>query len=374
MPTQSLTDVSVRSFPPPDKGQVTYWDTALAGFGVRVSKGGTKSFVLVQGADRRRTTIGRYPKVSLKDARAQAKKLMAQRALGIEEKPDAAIAFSEARARFLAACKLKNRPRTALDYRHRIDRHFKFGKRPLSEITRQDIQARLAKAKDTPSEQHHAYVALRVMLNWAVREDLLDANPMAKMKPPRTLASRERVLSEHELRALYHAARAHPYPFGPIVSLLILTGQRRNEIASLQWSWINETERTITIPATVAKNRRSHTFPYGEHVAAVLDGLSRIDESPYLFPARTEAGTVFNGWGKCKARLDAEVDGLKPYTLHDLRRTFASTLARLGTPIHVTEKLLNHVSGTISGVAAVYNRHSYMEEMRESIRWYEKEL
>jgi integrase len=95
---------------------------------------------------------------------------------------------------------------------------------------------------------------------------------------------------------------------------------------------------------------------------------------PYVFPSRIEGGTIFKGWGKCKARFDAELEGVEPYTLHDLRRTFASTLARLGTPIHVTEKLLNHISGTVSGVAAIYNRHSYMDEMREAIAAYESHL
>ena len=374
MPTQSLTDVTVRTLALPPSGQVTYWDTTLPGFGVRVSKGGTKSFVLVHGTHRRRTTIGRYPTVSLKEARLQARKLLAQKALGIEERQSQKITFAEVRARFLAACKLKNRPRTVEDYRRRLDRHFKFGDRKLEEISRDDIQKRLAAAKDTPAEQLHAFVAMRTMLNWAVREDLLDTSPISKMRPPSTMPSRERVLSDAELSALYKAAREHPYPFGPIVSLLILTGQRRGEIAALRWDWINDTERTITLPASIAKNRRTHTFPYGDHVAEILAGLPRFKDCGLLFSARSETEVVFNGWGKCKARLDAEVPDVEHYTLHDLRRTFASNLARLGTPIHVTEKLLNHISGTISGVAAIYNRHTYSNEMRMAAAEYERHL
>jgi integrase len=110
-------------------------------------------------------------------------------------------------------------------------------------------------------------------------------------------------------------------------------------------------------------------MPYGDLAARVFGNLPQA--GPYLFPSRSERGTVFSGWGKSKERFDKDLAQVEPYTLHDLRRTFATTHAKIGTPIHVTEKLLNHVSGTISGVAAVYNRHSYMEEMRAAVTAYD---
>ena len=109
--------------------------------------------------------------------------------------------------------------------------------------------------------------------------------------------------------------------------------------------------------------------PYGDLVADVFERIPRT--SKYLFPSRSDKGTVFNGWGKSKAQIDAKLENVDPFTLHDLRRTFATIHAKIGTPIHVTEKLLNHVSGTISGVAAVYNRHSYLDEMRDAIEQYD---
>lgn len=180
------------------------------------------------------------------------------------------------------------------------------------------------------------------------------------------------MLTDQELVQVYNASLEHPNPFGQIVSLLVLTGMRRYEVVSIQWDWINQSEQTITIPADVTKNKRMHSQPCGDLVAAVLENTPEI--GPYLFPSRSETGTVFNGWGKSKERLDASFEGVEPYTLHDLRRTFATSHAKIGTPIHVTEKLLNHVSGTISGVAAVYNRHSYVEEMRTAVTEYDAYL
>ncbi len=159
---------------------------------------------------------------------------------------------------------------------------------------------------------------------------------------------------------------------------MILTGQRRGEIASLKWSYVDRDNRTITLPATLTKNRRQHTFPYGQGVADILGVIP--EQGDYLFPAsrdhvRGKPTTVFNGWPKAKAELDQKLEGVDPWTLHDLRRTFSSGLAALGVAQVVVEKLLNHVSGgTLSPIAQVYNRHSYMEEMRAAIAAWEAKL
>lgn len=371
MPQVKLNDVVIRNLPAPPTGQQTHWDTSLPGFGVRVSQGGTKSFVVIHGANRRRYTIGRFGPITLKQARDEAKKLQAGLTLGLVDKVSAPT-FDDAKDRYLDACRAKNRPRTVTDYERHLRQHFPFGRLKLSEITRADIQKRLIALRSTPSEQHHAFVVIKVFLNWAVQEELIDANPIASMKAPHKPTARERVLSLEELQTVYQAAQDHPWPFGPIVQLLVLTGQRRGEIAALQWDWIDEDERIITFPASATKNRQTHRLPYGEEVARLLQFLPQM--GPFVFPARNRADAPFNGWSKCKERFDNDLEGVDPYTLHDLRRTFSSMLAMLGTPIHVTERLLNHKSGTISGVAAVYNRHSYMEEMRSAVAAFEGQL
>jgi integrase len=371
MPIVSLTDVSIRALQIPPQGQVTYWDASQSGFGVRVSQGGTKTFIVVYGAQRQRFSIGRYPIISLKQARDKAKELQAGLTLGLIEKRPS-TSYQSALALFLEASRSKNRERTVADYQRLLTRHFPFGRRTLSEITRADILARLSILKGLPSEQRHALVAIRVFFNWALREELVDANPIASLQAPTRQTARERVLRPEELIEAYQTARAFPYPFGHIVQLLILTGQRRGEIAALRWSWINRADRLITWPADFTKNRRSHTLPYGNIAAALIESLP--ERGDYVFPGRTEQAAHFNGWGKCKAQFDNSLSGVEPFVLHDLRRTFSSTMAELGTPIHVTEKLLNHVSGTISGVAAIYNRHSYLSEMRSALTDYEAHL
>lgn len=369
-----LTDISVRALKAPGRGQITYSDDALAGFGVRVSQGGTKTFVVVHGPTRRRITIGRFPIIGLADARAEAKRILAEETLG-KHRPRT-ISFDAAKYEFLAASKRKHRATTHRDY-VRLMKRFVFGKTKLGDIGKHDVKRKLDQLVKTPSEHRHALVAIKTFFRWAVREGYLDHSPIEGLQPLAAAKSRERALSSHELRAVLRASLLEAYPFGPIVALCVLTGQRRGEVAALRWEWIDEGARTITLPASVTKNKRVHTFPYGVLVADIFETVPRLIESPCLFPAsrqhvRGTPTTIFNGWGKAKATFDAKLEGVAPYRLHDLRRTFATTMASLGVPQIVVEKLLNHVSGgTQSPIAQVYNRHSYLDEMRDAIGTYE---
>lgn len=374
MPKLLLTDITVRSLTPPPQGQITYWDNKLSGFGCRISQGGQKTFIVMHGPReaRKRKVIGKYPLQNLKTARDDARKTLAELALGIVDEdtmPINSITFTEAREQFLESSRLRNKPRTTNDYKRLIGRHFKFKGKKLAEITRNDLQRSLSKLGKTPSEHQHAYVAIRIFFNWAFKEELVDINPAIRLhKPPRTF-SRERVLSDNELAKVFTQALKHPYPYGAIVALCILTGQRRGEVAMLEWNWIDTKEQTITLPAEKVKNGRSHTFPYGTLVAQIIKDIPEIDQ--YLFSGHTKDNAIYNGWGKDKIDFENELENVAPYTLHDLRRTFSTLHAKLGTPIHVTEKLLNHISGTVSGVAAIYNRYSYLTEMKEAVEQYD---
>lgn len=375
MPKLQLTDIALKSLNPPERGQETYWDNKLSGFGCRVSQGGQKTFIVMHGPReaRRRKVVGKYPLTSLKDAREEAKKLLAGLTLGVvEEAPKRSISFTEARELFLEQAQQRVRPRTAQDYKRLLSRHFAFKGKKLTEITKQDIQNSLSKLLKTPSEHHHAYVAIRIFFNWAYQEELIDQNPADRLQKPKRTPSRERVLDERELAEVFSHAQEHPWPYGAIVSLCILTGQRRGEIAMLEWDWIDLEEQTITWSGERVKNGRTHTIPFGSVTKELLQSLPRFNQ--YVFSGKTDDSAIFNGWGKCKKRFDAELENVAPYTLHDLRRTFSTTHAKIGTAIHITEKLLNHVSGSFSGVAAVYNRYSYMDEMREAVERYENHI
>lgn len=356
-----LTDLQVRKLKAPDSGQKAYFDPGMKNFGVRVSQGGTKTFIVLLGSQRKRRTLGRYPDLSLADARVLAKEAQVSFAMDAD-KPRAAasdISFDEARRQFLGDSERRNKASTAAEYRRLLNKYFAF-KGKMADISKADIVASVDALRQTPSEQKHAFVAIRTMMNWCLRRGLIDHSPVPLLSFP--VVSRERVLTDDELRTVWHRAVEYGYPYGRIVQLLILTGQRRGEIAGLQWSWVGED--TITLPAGFTKNKRSHTFPISAMVMDVLEGLPESDG--LLFPARGHEDRSFSGWSKSKPKFD-EAISVEGYTLHDLRRTFSSNMARLGAPIHVTEKLLNHVSGTVSGVAAVYNRYSYMDEMREAL-------
>lgn len=372
-PTDRLTELALRAAQTPRAGTVTLWDGGLKNFGCRISSKGTKSFVVLLGSGRRHT-IGRYPIISLAEARAAARRLLAEKMLG-KERPGS-ISYRAAVDELIDICKEKNRPGTVVEYRRLLNSHFPFGATKLSEITIGQIENYLKKLSERPSEQRHAFVAIKMFFRWALKRRYVLINPCDGLFGLPKMPSRSRVLTHEELRVVLTQARAEIGAYGAIVELLILTGQRRGEIAALEWDWINERERTITVPAAICKNGREHVFPYCEMTAAILKMIPR--RSRHLFPATKErrAGqpaTIFACWNKPKTALDARCN-IASWTLHDLRRTFATNLAALQVPPHVTERLLNHSTGTISGVAAIYNRHTYMDEMRQAMEAWEARL
>jgi integrase len=189
--------------------------------------------------------------------------------------------------------------------------------------------------------------------------------------------TRERTLADKELASVFKTALKGTDAFSNIVALLVLIGQRRGEIAALQWSWIDTKERTITLPSSATKNKRAHTFPYGKRTAGILKRVPRASET-YVFPAsrdkvKGKPAMIFNGWGKPKGAFDRE-SGVTDWQLHDIRRTFASNLAALGVPLPTIEKLLNHVSGSFGGIVSVYQRYNWLPEMRDAMRKWEARL
>ncbi len=360
-----LTDLSIKRLKSPASGQKTYFDDALRGFGVRVSQGGTKSFVVVAGTARKRRTIGRYPDYSLADARKEARRILGNASFeDMAQRPS--VPFTGAKDRFLADAESRTKPRTVSEYRRLLNRHFSYDK-SLHEITRQDIMRVVEGLRPTPVEARAAFVAVRTMMNWCHKHGLIDTSPVPRLSF--STQARTRVLTDNELKIVWRRAEAYGYPYGRIVQLLILTGQRRGEIASLRRSWMDG--NTIVFPAGFTKNKREHRMPMGPMVEEVISALP--SDTDLLFPSRLSDSDPWNGWSKAKRMFDKPLQ-MAPYTLHDLRRTFSTNLAKLSVPIHVAEKLLNHVSGTVSGIAAVYNRYSYDEEMKEAIFAYEEYL
>lgn len=356
-----LTDKTLKTLKAPDAGAVIYHDDLIPGFGVRVSEGGTKSFVLTHGPRRQRETLGRVGILGLSDARGEARRRLAEYTLGRTQ--PLAISWNDALEEYLAQLKPTVRWRTHADYGYILKRHFRYGATRLSEVSPHEIQKSIDKLAATPAMQQRAFVVLRTFIHWAHRKRYFEQNPMERMKAPHPYVPRERVLTNDELHRIWNATGDDD--FGKIVKLLILTGQRRGEITGLTGAMVKAD--TITLPATLTKNGRVHTIPFGTYARELLGHARRADVC--YFPARGKK-TPFNGFSKSKGKLD-ERCGISDWTLHDLRRTFASGLASLGVALPVIERLLNHVSGTFGGIVGVYQRYDFMPEMREAIEKWE---
>ena len=189
----------------------------------------------------------------------------------------------------------------------------------------------------------------------------ISENPFANL-PVARVDKRERVLADAELAAVWKATDG-PGPFNAIVRTLILTGQRREEVAGMTWAELDDDLSTWTIPASRAKNGVSHVVPLSVPVQALLRGVARQEGSDLVFPGLRGP---FNGFGKAKAQLD-EASGVTDWRLHDLRRTAATGLQRLGVRLEVTEAVLNHVSGSRAGIVGIYQRHDYASEKRAAL-------
>ncbi|SDJ66694.1 Arm DNA-binding domain-containing protein [Aliiruegeria lutimaris] len=209
-----LTDIRIKNLRVPESGQKTYFDAALPGFGVRVSQGGTKSFVVMLGEKRRLRTIGRYPAMKLADARKAAKRVQVEADAESSDAPlPEPVTFETARNKFLADSRRRNKERTHQGYHRLLYRHFNFDK-DLDALTRADVMDSVEKLADTPSEQQHAFVALRIMMNWCVNRGYVDGSPL----PPLSFRSepRSNVVSDGDLAKIWERAVDVGYPFPPL--------------------------------------------------------------------------------------------------------------------------------------------------------------
>lgn len=355
-----LTDITIKALRAPAAGVVVYADDALSGFGIRVSSGGTKSYVLTHGPRRTRETIGRVDVLKLAEAREEAKRRLAEYTLG-RLKP-LSITWNAAIEEYFAEQATKLKARTYQDYTYYLNRHFRYGETKLDQLLPQTIAASIHKLGNRPGTQRYAYGVIRAVMRWAHRKHYVDRNPMERMQNPQRYIPRERVLTDDELLRVWRAAGDDT--FGKIVKLLILTGQRKGEITKLTGDMVGE--NTITLPALLTKNGREHAIPLGETARALLDPIP--NENGYFFLASGKT-TPFNGYSTCKPKLDKR-SGVSNWTLHDLRRTFASGLAAQGVQLPVIERLLNHISGSFGGIVGVYQRYDFMTEMRDAVgKW-----
>ena len=363
-----ITDLSIKALRLPETGAKTYFDDSLAGFGVRVSQGGTKSYVLIHGKARARVPLGRVGIITLKQARDKARDILAEKQLGRYQ--EATVTFSEALDLYLKNHVAKLKPKTKYETERLLEKHFrpKLRHEKLIAINRANVAVITGKLLDTPSLAVHAHTAITGFFRWATAQ-YLEQNPLIGLKPPAKQTSRSRVLTNDELIAVY-STTADQGAFGKLVQLLILTGQRVNQMATLRADFIDYDKKTISWPGTLMKGNKPHTIPYGKTAAAILKTLPK---EGLLFPAKGKPDKAINGFSKLKKDFD-EACEVSDYTLHDIRRTFRTALAFLKVPPHIGERILDHRTGIVSEVEAIYDRFQYIEEMRDAIDRWERHL
>jgi integrase len=219
--------------------------------------------------------------------------------------------------------------------------------------------------RGTPAAANKLLKVVKTFFGWCVGRAILDASPAKGIAAPAREKARDRVLSDHELNRIIGAARQVNGPYGSIVELLALTGQRREEVARLTWNELDFAHRLWTIPASRTKNGKAHIVHLSPEAVALVMRMPRLGR----FVFSLSGSKAFQSFSKEKRKLD-KLSGVLDWRLHDLRRTCVSGMARLGVPPHVADKILNHQTGTISGVAAVYQRHEFMAERRDALeRW-----
>jgi integrase len=238
-----------------------------------------------------------------------------------------------------------------------------------AEIKRPDVIEWLDAIVDRPAPiaANRALSWFKGLCNFAVERGIMEVSPIAGIKPPAAETARDRVLSDDELKAVWQAADALEPVYAGLVKLLILTGQRLREVSELEWKEIDLDARLWTLPGKRAKNGVEHTIPLSDLAAEILRGLPRIDGSGFVFTINGRH--PIRGAHQAKCRIDSlGRPPIPPWVLHDIRRTAASGMARLGINLPVIEKLLNHVSGSFAGIVGVYQRHSFSDEKRSAMQ------
>jgi len=379
MPRVKLTKSAIDALATPPK-DIVYWDSGCPGFGVKVTPKGRKVFIVLYrtggaGSRLRKYTIGPYGRVTLHHARTAALKIFAARTEG----RDPAAEKQQVRRR-LVADRVEDlvelfisehvaKTRSAREISRLLRREIipSWGTRSVHELGKRqviDLVTEVA-ARGTPAAANKLLKVVKTFFGWCVGRAILDLSPAKGVAAPARERARDRVLDDKELARIIRAARQIGGPYGGIVELLALTGQRREEIAQLTWDEIDLAYRTLTLPASRTKNGKPHIVHLSRAAIAVLVRAPKLGK--FVFSL---SGTKpFQSFSAAKRELD-KLSGVPNWRLHDLRRTCVSGMARLGVPPHVADKVLNHQGGTISGVAAVYQRHEFQAERKDALeRW-----
>lgn len=411
-----LTDRAVEAIKPPqDKDRIEHWDAALPGLGLRVTRNGVKSWVLLHRVNGKleRLTIGRYPAVGLAAARELGRAAVQKAAKGIsaaaekrqgrDERKAAAALTSDGWPRDSFGTLAERYIRQDLKGLRRgweVERIVRrellphWGNRPLAELRRRDAIERIDALVDAgkPQAADRLHQIIKRIGNFAVEKDVLEVNPFSSLASPlREKVKRDRVLAEAEVRALW-AAWNRMGAFGAHQRLLLLLGQRRDEVAGMRWGDLDLDGKVWTLPRELTKVDRAHVVPLTDRAVSIIrsmmvaadDGELKPFNATYVFSTAPDGNSI-SGHSKAKSRADRlaarwlagksldavddeegePIEALPDWRLHDLRRTAATWMAELGVSNLVVGRVLNHAPAGIT--ATVYNRYEYLDEKRDAL-------
>jgi integrase len=393
MPRIRLTEAAVRRLKLPAKGQTDYFDELLPGFGLRVSASGRRSWFLFyrvkegpkQGTQRRYTLPASAAAMGLADAREAAREVMRRVELG----GDPSIEKRRQRAERAAALTVRQAAETFVE-RHAKARNrswretariletnvsAEWGDMALEDITRADVVALIDRiAERAPVMANRTLATLRKMLRWHVERGTLESSPAEGVSAPARERSRDRILTEDEIRWFWKATGEDGYPFGMLCRLLLVTAQRRDEVGLAAWSEIDLERRLWTMPREKTKGDRAHEVPLSPLALDLIADLPR--NGPLLFSTSVAGDRPVSGYSHAKARISQRMEEIAgvpipPWRLHDLRRTAGTGMAAAGVPVSTISRVLNHAEG---GVTKIYNRFSYAEEKRQALEAWGRRL
>jgi len=368
--------------------EIFIWDEELRGFGLRVTPKGSKSYVLqyrMGGRESRaqRYTIGKHGSPwTPEGARKEAERLL----ILVKQRVDPVEADRQRRRQAVELAFDKYVEAFTTIYLKRRWRQWQLGAgvlrrevvpvlrgKPLPRIQRSDLNPIWDRLQERPAVARLTHATLRKLFRWAVSRGDLDRSPMEGMEAPPPVPARDRVLSDEELGLLWSFLPILGWPFGPYFKLLILTAQRREEVARMDWSELDRGEAQWVLPGARTKNGKANNLPLSPMAIGVLDELAEREVWPRKgLVFSTTGSTPISGFSKAKRRVDEQLasvlgDRFAAWRSHDIRRTVATGLQRLGVRLEVTESVLNHVSGSRSGIVGVYQTWHWGPEKRQAL-------
>lgn len=399
--TKRLTDAGVARFTIPASGQEEHWDAAISGFGIRITSKGRRAWVLmkrlrIDGKPLVRFTLGEYPAMPLAEARKEAGRYIdiIQAGGDPREVKEKQIAETEARRRntfegvaqdFIekyAKRKIRSWARVERSLELHVMPHWRT--RPIDSITRRDMNELLDKLVEggLSVQANRVLAYVRKLFNWCIERGILETSPAFQVKPPAAEQPRERDLRADEIATLWPAFATLGAPFGPYMQVLLILGQRRNEVASMRWQDIDLERGEWTLPRELTKAKRTHIIPLPRMAVDIIKTVQPVSSTPAPGKAAAVSDFVFtttgeapiSGFGRVKTRIDKaaaearkkeEQEPVAPWCLHDLRRTAATRMAELGVPVEHIARVLNHAPRGVT--ATVYDKHTYVPEKRRAL-------